>query len=119
MIGLLTAVPLGWLLQEPGQFQFVAGLAYAVMPAVLIVQWRRGRSVPAGTGGALIPAGLIMAAAASGCDGRPVSSGAVVAPDRSGRLSGIPTAADLYHVGPAAVGRSGYRRPRPGEKFLV
>jgi glycosyltransferase involved in cell wall biosynthesis/O-antigen/teichoic acid export membrane protein len=48
LFGLLTALPFGWLLKEPGRFLFVAGLAYAVMLAVLVDQWRGSRRVPTG-----------------------------------------------------------------------
>lgn len=40
LFGLLTALPFGWLMKEPGRFLFVSGLAYAVMLAVLVDQWQ-------------------------------------------------------------------------------
>jgi len=36
LFGLLTAIPDGWLVQDPGRFLFVAGAAYAVLVAVLV-----------------------------------------------------------------------------------
>jgi len=38
LFGLLTALPYGWLLEDPGRFLYVAGAAYAVMVAVVVDQ---------------------------------------------------------------------------------
>lgn len=47
LFGLVTAVPFGWLVEDPGRFLFVAGAAYAVMVAVLVDQHSHGAVVPA------------------------------------------------------------------------
>jgi len=39
LFALVTAVPFGWLVEDPGRFLFAAGAAYAVMVAVLVDQW--------------------------------------------------------------------------------
>ncbi|MHB1711680.1 MAG: glycosyltransferase, partial [Acidimicrobiales bacterium] len=36
LFGLLTALPYGWLLEDPGRFLFVAGAAYAVLVAMVV-----------------------------------------------------------------------------------
>ena len=71
LFGLVTAVPFGWLAQDPGRFLFVAGAAYAVMVAVLVDQRGRGAAVAAPVsspavarrtpGRRLVPVGLALA----------------------------------------------------------
>ncbi len=86
LFGLVTAVPFGWLVEDPGRFLFVAGAAYAVLVAVLVDQRGRGAAVAAAAaspavaqsapGRRLVPVGLALALVAPAY---PLVTGAVPA----------------------------------------
>jgi len=46
LFGLLTALPYGWLLEDPSRFLFVAGAAYSVMASVVVDQVLAGKPRP-------------------------------------------------------------------------
>jgi len=48
LFGLLTALPYGWLLEDPGRFLFVAGATYAVLVATMVEQVWPGQWAAAG-----------------------------------------------------------------------
>ena len=118
LFGLITALPYGWLLEDPGRFLFVAGAAYAVMVAIVIDQVLLGQ--PRRSDPDQVRHNLKFASARLG----PAAVAAVMVvalitpafPLVSGSMTHLSSRAQATSVHPATVSsrrsdpRSGYRR---------